>query len=671
TMRSLIEDEKLKLEHGRWKIPLDVTQLEIPTSIGETVMRRLQLLSEDALRVIQIGSVMGRELDLTVFENVFGFEKETIFKMLDELIERQFIKREERKYSFTHDRVRETLYGKIDKKTVAGYHEKIGNYIESNNEQNNASVVNLLSYHFSRSEVSDKAVKYLLMSADESFAKASYVETIDVIEKVLSILEGIEYPDKEQVAFRARMMVLNCQGYAVKPEFCMDCCEKIMETLYGLAGSQKTLINVIKVMQLLMKTINLLPMKLADAIKVKFLIDYPSHVLPKKMDYMNILTKLLETCFMYAASYFFLGKYNKAMEYIEFVEENYLPEKEGSVPYACLEAARGIVYCAVAKVGLGMIESEESVNSFTKYAAYLNRLQLFLYTSSAFWYNNHLAQGGGKDYVEKFREISFSLCEKYNFVDWLGWEAISDEVKATVRGHYGEAQLSFNKVSDLSKKMGRPFGLESWIYCWWCLFCMKRGDFEGALRSADKVEKVEKAKWNAQLGYARLVKCMVTIYKGEDPQKNLSELESVVSVCREGNFQMLGDALTEIAKVYIMINKYDLAREVLSEAALKAEDKDYFNPKHQIMIYRGMGELAIKEKEYEDAEKMLMKSLSIAKECDNLIQKGLTYKALAELQIALTKYDRAKEYLKESATIFTDIENNYELNKVEAMQDEG
>jgi tetratricopeptide (TPR) repeat protein len=295
-------------------------------------------------------------------------------------------------------------------------------------------------------------------------------------------------------------------------------------------------------------------------------------------------------------------------------------------------------------------------------------MQLFIYTACVFWYNNHTACSGLDKYNEEYLRKLYELSYKYNFVDWLGWQGVSDLVVAAIRGNSSETENACNKLCELSKKMGRPYGVETWIHTWWGYYCVRRGAFDLAQKAATTIIQIEKQEVGAQIGYAQWIEIRILTEQGKI-EEALPKLEEIVSLHRKHNLMPFGDSLLELAKLYIQIDRLKEADSLLKEAYKRVTSEEYWNVTQQAILYRVMGYLSLKEKNFKEAEKHFDESLKVAKENNNPIQEGFTYWAMGELFIESTQYDLAKEFLEEAAEKFKEIDNQYQLKKVQLAQD--
>ncbi|MCM8823696.1 MAG: protein kinase, partial [Candidatus Omnitrophica bacterium] len=218
TMRILIEEEQLKLQRGRWILTTDIRELELPTSIESTIIQRLKRLSPEALHILQIASVVGKSVDLLFLKEISKWNEDKLFNFFDELIERQFLQVDNKKYIFTHDRVRETLYNQLEENIRKEIHEKVGKLIEKRVTVDKKELIFELAYHFSCGLNKNKAVNYLLQAANVYRQTGDIFGVTNSLKKVLKLLEDIEYPNKRSLLFHVRDQLIQV-SYVTETKF--------------------------------------------------------------------------------------------------------------------------------------------------------------------------------------------------------------------------------------------------------------------------------------------------------------------------------------------------------------------------------------------------------------------------------------------------------------------
>jgi len=71
-IRMLIDQQDLMVEGGKWGATREIRSLDIPDTLQAVLAARIDGLPEEAKRVLQIASVIGREFNLSVLEAVLG-----------------------------------------------------------------------------------------------------------------------------------------------------------------------------------------------------------------------------------------------------------------------------------------------------------------------------------------------------------------------------------------------------------------------------------------------------------------------------------------------------------------------------------------------------------------------------------------------------------------------
>jgi tetratricopeptide (TPR) repeat protein len=154
-LRTLIEEHTLSLRGGTWHFPQEAGQLLEPTSVEETVKRRLKSLSVGGRHLAQVAAVIGRLQPLEMLQALADMTDDALFDALDELVERQFILNEQGQTSFPHDRVRDVLYGAMAPDACAKLHQRAGDFLEARG----ASQAEL-AHHFGHGTDREKAFRY-------------------------------------------------------------------------------------------------------------------------------------------------------------------------------------------------------------------------------------------------------------------------------------------------------------------------------------------------------------------------------------------------------------------------------------------------------------------------------------------------------------------------------
>ncbi len=88
--------------------------LPLPSSLGELIERRLLGLSPEALALLELHAVLGREVDGALLEAAAGLQSDPLLDALGVLLAQQILEEDKAgQYRFAHDKLRETTYAKI------------------------------------------------------------------------------------------------------------------------------------------------------------------------------------------------------------------------------------------------------------------------------------------------------------------------------------------------------------------------------------------------------------------------------------------------------------------------------------------------------------------------------------------------------------------------------
>ena len=110
-LRDLVEDGALVREGGRWRAD---GPLAVPESVREVIGRRVERLSDDAVAVLELAAVDGRDFDLQVLAGSGVLARDVVLDGLRRPSARSSSgRRGAGRWSFSHALVREALYDEL------------------------------------------------------------------------------------------------------------------------------------------------------------------------------------------------------------------------------------------------------------------------------------------------------------------------------------------------------------------------------------------------------------------------------------------------------------------------------------------------------------------------------------------------------------------------------
>ncbi len=174
--------------------PADLDRIELPTSLYSLILSRIDQLTENQKTLLKLASVIGRTFNSAVLWGISDFldDQERLHKELDVLnkvdLTMLHTPDPELTYLFKHVVTQEVAYESLPFTTRAVLHDQIGQYIEQNYADTLDTYVDLLAFHYDRSNNLLKRQQYLLKAGE--IAQATYANTaaIDYYQRVLAIL---------------------------------------------------------------------------------------------------------------------------------------------------------------------------------------------------------------------------------------------------------------------------------------------------------------------------------------------------------------------------------------------------------------------------------------------------------------------------------------------------
>jgi len=676
-MRTLIEDNLLTMEQGRWILPMDVDKLILPDSIESTVTRRLKHLSADALDVARIAAVVGRSLDLSMLKFLSDYEDDHLFEIIEELIEHQFIKFEDNYYQLTHDRVRETLYNQIKSPKREFLHEKCGVILEERHKEYPEVIINELAYHFNKSANKSKAVDYQLLAGEQAMQINAFVEAIKLFRKAEVNLQNIDYPDKKWILLEI-WDKLCLAGLDYEAKISIECGEKLIEELSKMGnvnGFMRLTIN-------LFKAIDYLPFGINEKLKDLLVQDDPppiSKLRPRNRieEFLNNLfpkysviipNVIFSKCYIAAAATL-TGNFEKSLHLQKDVMYS-LPDKK-SVGYAAVLMSHAVTLEFLGHHKEICIRLKQAIEIFErkKIAESSNRRLKWLYTS-CFWLHELMVVWRGYPLTDQGQMLKKGLdfAEKNQFMDSIFWHHYVKNHYWIIRGDTIEVEKMTNVLFPILKKMGKPTDPEGALCIDLGQAALERGDWDNAKKYSQRGYELGKMKGHElQIEFGRVLLGLIA-YNGKDNNTAKKYLLDTVNDCRANNVERLMPALSSLAEIYLNQNDLKRAEKLICQALDLAKQDVLENPYYQTSIYRIKALIALKQKEYTQAEDDFYKSLSIAHKYDISIQKGLTLLSLAQMQIELTQFTVANKTLEDANEIFQNIGNDYLKNRTREIR---
>jgi DNA-binding CsgD family transcriptional regulator len=195
-LKSLVDSGQLKREDGRWT-GWDVTDLQLPRTVRDAIVARLERLSPAARTVADIAAVLGTRASYGALEAVSGLVPAALVEAIDALRRDRVLVDAEGVdgvyYDFTHPTLQATLYSELGKARTRLLHGQLATALEQMYGAAADSRADELAFHFSRAaspELALKATRYLATAGRSALARYATREAATYLGAALDIVDG-------------------------------------------------------------------------------------------------------------------------------------------------------------------------------------------------------------------------------------------------------------------------------------------------------------------------------------------------------------------------------------------------------------------------------------------------------------------------------------------------
>jgi predicted ATPase len=175
----------------------------IPVTLMDSLMARIDQLGE-AKSTAQIGAVIGQEFTNSLISIIASLPEEELQTHLDRLVSsglaiRRYTSAETR-YVFKHALVRDAAYSSLLKKRREALHARIAECLESRFPETSANEPELLAYHYSRTGLVEKAIRYWQLAGERASIRSANLEALSHVTNALAVLGNLpDTPVREEL----------------------------------------------------------------------------------------------------------------------------------------------------------------------------------------------------------------------------------------------------------------------------------------------------------------------------------------------------------------------------------------------------------------------------------------------------------------------------------------
>jgi class 3 adenylate cyclase/tetratricopeptide (TPR) repeat protein len=195
-LRSFIDQGIIEFENNEFQVTDKIDQANIPESINEVILSRVDKLDEKTKELLRTASVIGRNFYFKVLEeaaDTIGELDQRLQYLKDVQLINEGGQKDEIEYLFKHALAQQATYDSILKESRKDLHLKIARSIEKVFNENLHEFYGSLAQHYEMAEDLEKTENYLFLAGKESLKSGAPSEALSYFRKGLEIYQASSY----------------------------------------------------------------------------------------------------------------------------------------------------------------------------------------------------------------------------------------------------------------------------------------------------------------------------------------------------------------------------------------------------------------------------------------------------------------------------------------------
>src|SRR5262245_42641698 len=243
-VQTLAEEGVLAGERGSYRLEKAPTELHLSPTVRGVLAARIDRLAPDEKGLLEQLAVLGREFPLSLARHVVSQPEEQFYRLLSSLQHKEFVYEQpafpETEYSFKHALTQEVAYNSVLIERRKALHERTAHAMEALYQFTLEEHYSELAHHYSRTENTPKAVRYLHLAGQQAAQRSANTEAVALLTEAVALVHQLPAtPDQAQQELTLQTtlgpLLLTTKGYAA-PETegaytrAYDLCQQVGET---------------------------------------------------------------------------------------------------------------------------------------------------------------------------------------------------------------------------------------------------------------------------------------------------------------------------------------------------------------------------------------------------------------------------------------------------------
>jgi class 3 adenylate cyclase/tetratricopeptide (TPR) repeat protein len=168
-VNTLVERGDFEGERGSYRLKGGIDTIPLPSTVQAVIAARIDRLEENAKRVLEIASVIGREISMLVLDRIVGLEQTELSEAVQHLRQAELLYDvppfEQRLLAFRHPLIQEVAYRSLLQERRRDLHSKVAQAIEGIFKDRVEERASLLAYHLEQAGENLKAAQQNMRAA--------------------------------------------------------------------------------------------------------------------------------------------------------------------------------------------------------------------------------------------------------------------------------------------------------------------------------------------------------------------------------------------------------------------------------------------------------------------------------------------------------------------------
>ncbi len=194
-VQTLAEEGVLVGERGNYRLERAPTELHISPTVQGVLAARIDRLAAEEKEFLHQLAIIGREFPLSLVRRVVSQSEEALYRLLASLQRKEFLYEQpafpEVEYLFKHALTQEVAYGTVLQDRRRALHERTAQAIEALYQSTLEDHYSELAHHYSRTENTQKAVRYLRLAGQQAAQRSANTEAVALLTEAVALVHQL------------------------------------------------------------------------------------------------------------------------------------------------------------------------------------------------------------------------------------------------------------------------------------------------------------------------------------------------------------------------------------------------------------------------------------------------------------------------------------------------